>query len=48
MYPGKVEQNRELLYKFHLRDDKHGGMNFAGVPFLPIQQWNNVLNVITA
>jgi hypothetical protein len=26
MFPEKVEQNRELLYKFPLRDDdRHGG-----------------------
>lgn len=25
MFPEKMEQNRELLYKFPLRDDRHGG-----------------------
>jgi hypothetical protein len=25
MFTEKVEQNRELLYKFPLRDDRHGG-----------------------
>jgi hypothetical protein len=43
MCPEKVQQNRELLYKFHLPDDRHGGMNSVLV-----EVEHMMLNVITA
>jgi len=52
MFPETVEQNRELLYKFPLRDDdRHGGTSLALVVTVafrpnPIME-GHVLNGVT-
>jgi len=39
MFAKRVEQNRQLLYKFPLRDDRrHGGASYGRAVYDPILQ----------